>query len=231
MNYEKNNSSNIFKGKSIYLVIALCLIGIGIAAFVAYDKIQEDAYPSTDYSAESTPSEPDIIPPSASESLPPADNVDTEKDDEPYESGNPSTPEPTATNFVMPILGNVAKHYSDDKLIYSATYKDMRLHTGIDIAAKKGDVVKSCGTGKIVAVIDDAVLGKYVEIDHGNKLIARYCGLDSILVKEGESVTAITKLGTVGTVTSECLDESHLHLEFYKDEIPVNPLSIIYPED
>ena len=70
--------------------------------------------------------------------------------------------------------------------------------------------------------------GKYVEIDHGNGITARYCGLsDKVSVIEGNIVSAGTKLGLIGEIPSECEDGCHLHLEFYKDGEPVNPEVII----
>ncbi len=233
MRYEKRKKNSILFGKSFYFIIVLCLIGIGVGAWVAYDRIQQDNYDPSLESREPVSEIEETIPPTDSEP-PLADNVGTEKEDEPYESA--PAPEPTpeaspeATNFIMPILGNVAKQFSDSTLVYSETFQDMRLHTGIDIAAKQGDSVKSCGSGTVTAIADDAYLGKYIEIDHGKGITARYCGLDEVSVSEGDTVTAVTLLGTVGEVSGECKDASHIHLEFLKDEIPVDPLSVIYPE-
>lgn len=238
MKYEKKKPTSIFEGKSFYLIIALCLIAIGAASWMAYDRVQNDAYPNTDSSiTENTSSQaPAPVPPTIEEE-PPVDKVDTEKSDIPYHSSETisstepeSTEPPEATNFILPIMGNISKNFSDDTLIYSNTYKDMRLHSGIDIIAEVGSVIKSCGTGVVTAVIEDIKLGKYIEVDHGNNVVARYCGLDAIYVKEGDTVDAVTKLGTLGTVTEECLDDPHLHLEFLKDSKPVDPLSIIYPQ-
>lgn len=241
MKYEKKKTTSIFQGKSFYLVIALCLIAIGAASWMAYDRIQNETYPSPNSSInEGTSSlSPVPVPPTVEENDPPTDKVDAEKPDVPYESSSDgisseeeSAPKPsaTATNFILPIMGNIAKEFSADTLVYSNTYKDMRLHGGIDIAAEENAVIKACGSGVVVAIIEDIKLGKYIEIDHGNNVTARYCGLDAVYVKEGDTVDAVTKLGTLGTVTEECLDDSHLHLEFYKDSKPVDPLSIIYPE-
>lgn len=237
MKYEKTKS-NILSGKSFYLIIALCLIAIGVAAWMAFDSVgNDDSTPSMPDSstAENSSSQEDL--PKVSSESTPADDVDNEQSDEPYSSETTSSAEeeknpepPVATNFVLPINGNIIKNFSDDTLVYSNTYKDMRLHLGIDLVGKEGDTVKACGNGYVVAIIDDAKLGKYVEIDHGKGIIARYCGLDSVSVEEGTTVSAVTKLGTLGTVIDECVDATHLHLEFYRDELPVDPLSVIYPK-
>ncbi len=235
MKYTDAKVSRVFKGKSFYFIIALCLIAIGVAAWMAFDHIDSEKAPqdmNTTENVSSTPSVPDESIPDT----PSADNVGTDAS-EPYGSvedmptEDPIETKPIATNFTMPINGNVLKQFSGDTLVYSNTYKDMRLHTGIDIIANTGDSVRACGNGVVVSIIDDAKLGKYITVDHGNNVVARYCGLDKVSVEEGNTVDATTVLGTLGTVSDECLDASHLHLEFYKDEQPIDPLSVIYPEE
>ncbi len=243
MKYEKKKSNSIFEGKSFYLIIALCLIAIGAASWMAYDRIQKDTNPNPNLNSSVTENNSSEMqmPPTIEDDKQPVDKVDTEKNDVPYENteskNNQSSPEPEtkpekpiATNFILPIMGNVSKHFSSDTLVYSNTYRDMRLHCGIDIAAEQGAEIKACGSGVVIAVMDDIKLGKYIEVDHGNNIVAKYCGFDTIHVTEGDTVDAITKLGTLGTVTEECEDASHLHLEFFKDGNSVDPLSIIYPK-
>lgn len=243
MKYEKKKSNSIFEGKSFYLIIALCLIAIGAASWMAYDRIQVDPYPNPSSDSSTIDNNSSLIQmqPTIEDEQQSVDKVDTEKNDVPYENtesekseskptSEPKPEKPTATNFILPIMGNVVKHFSSDTLVYSNTYRDMRLHCGIDIIAEQGAEIKACGSGTVTAIIDDIKLGKYIEVDHGNDVIAKYCGFDSVYVKEGDTVDAITKLGTLGTVTEECEDASHLHLEFYKDGNSVDPLSIIYPK-
>lgn len=230
MDYNKSKSKGIFEGKGFYLIIALCLIAIGVAAWMALAKLDETPEPDLPNTIENGASSEDA-PDTPSESEPPIDNVGNNAS-EPYEPPVESKPEPetpVANNFTMPINGNVSKHFSDTTLIYSNTYRDMRVHLGIDIIGKVNDPVRSCGNGIVVAIIEDAKLGKYVEIDHGNGIVARYCGLGEIFVEEGDIVDATVKLGTILDLPEETVDAHHLHLEFYKEEKPVDPLSVIYP--
>ena len=46
-------------------------------------------------------------------------------------------------------------------------------------------------------------------------------------VKKNDVVLAGATLGKVGTVTNECLDAPHLHLEFFKDGEAVDPLDFL----
>lgn len=216
--------SNFLKGRGFYMVLAFCLVAIGVAAWTAWAGANS---PDT---AE-VPDSSDI---SSSEEH--TDKVQQEIESEPYSSETESAPQNevvytesiVAENFVYPVGGNMLKAFSDEELVYSKTFGDLRLHIGLDLECEKGSAVGACGNGVVVAVINDPMLGKYVEIDHGNGIVARYCGLaDKVSVKEGNIVSAGTKLGLIGEVPNECADDTHLHLEFYKDEIPVNPKVII----
>ncbi len=227
MKYKETKISKFLAGKGFYLVLAGCLVATGVAAWTAWAGFTS---PDT---AEKPKDNQSII----SSSEPSTDPVQQETSSEPYSSSEESSSEEdeidytapvVAENFIYPLSGNVLKAYSDDELIFSKTFSDMRLHAGLDIEGEKGTAVKACGNGIVVAVINDEFLGKYVEIDHGNGIVARYCGLaDNVSVSEGDIVSAGVKLGLLGEVPCECEDAAHLHLEFYKDEFPVNPEVII----
>lgn len=136
--------------------------------------------------------------------------------------------EPLAAYFVYPVVGEVIKKFSASELQYSLTFNDMRLHTGVDIKAPSGSEVKSAGDGKVLEVKNDPNLGYTVKIDHGNKMVVLYAGLDkNVLVKKNDVVLAGTTIGKLGTVNNECLDAPHLHLEFFENEKVVNPLDYL----
>ena len=238
MKYAKEKKNSIFEGKSFDLIIALSLLAIGAASWMAYDRVQNEGMPSPNSSTTENISSEITLPPIIENDEIPTNPVDKEEDDVPYHNDGEETgfdsevvPEiPVATNFILPLMGNISKEHSGDSLVFSKTYNDMRPHNGIDIIAEENAVVKACGSGVVTAIVEDIKLGKYIEIDHGNNLTAKYCGFDTVYVKEGETVDAVTKLGIVGTVPEECLDERHIHLEFYKDNLPTDPLSVIYPK-
>ena len=138
-----------------------------------------------------------------------------------------ATINPTATFFAMPVGGNIIKDYSEKELKYSNTYKDWRLHTGIDIAAKKGTQVHAAGNGKVAEVTDDKLLGSTVVIDHGNGIVASYSGLLKPLVKVGQIIEAGTTIGGIGEVPSESLDEAHLHFAVKVNGKTANPIEAL----
>ena len=51
----------------------------------------------------------------------------------------------------------------------------------------------------------------------------RLCGVASPKVKEGDTVSAGQVLGTVGSVSCECAEESHLHLEVKQGDSYLDP--------
>ena len=225
MKITKNKIFDFFKGRGFYLVLAFCLVATGVAAWTAWAGMKTPDVAEKPENSSNVSSLPDTT-----------DQVQQEVTSEPYSSEEEvnfdqeeESIEPVvAENFVYPLSGAVLKAFSSDELTYSATFDDLRLHIGLDLECEPGSAVGACGNGTVVAVVDDVMLGKYVEIDHGNGIVARYCGLsDKVSVVEGNIVSAGTKLGLIGDSPSECEDECHLHLEFYKDEIPVNPEVII----
>lgn len=230
----ENKKSNVKKKATsgFYIVLSLCLVAVGVAAWSVVQEFN-GIEPNSEYS------EPDNSYTEITE-IPEAP-VDSNVTDIEYEEPEPepentpanTTPAiPTAEYFLMPIDGNIIKVYDNVTLQYSATLGDMRLHNGIDIAAAAGSAVKSAGDGTVTEIYNDAALGTVVVIDHGNSVVAKYCGLDSkTAVKSGDTVNAGTELGTLGIIPIESADESHLHFEIFQNGTAVSPLEKMGMED
>ncbi len=134
---------------------------------------------------------------------------------------------PPAKTFVLPVNGKIFYAYSGDELVYNRTLDDWRTHNGIDISAPPNDRVKSGADGTVKQIVEDGMLGTVVEIEH-NGFTARYCGLNpSTYVKRGDAVTQGQTIGTVGEISMEVAEESHIHLEIIKDGKTVNPDSVL----
>ena len=127
----------------------------------------------------------------------------------------------------MPIEGNISKGYSDSALQYSATYGDMRLHTGVDILCDSGSDIKSVSSGTVKSVTDDAKYGKVITVEYADNITVKYCGMGSVNVKDGDSVTAGTVIGTSGEIPCECADNPHIHIEVTRDGNAVSPLEAL----
>lgn len=219
-----NQSKKTFASKGFYLTVAISLLAIGGAIWSAWDGFggnsTAESEPNSYYSAPEEISSEEQVQGDASEPY------DTSSSAE--EITQVQEVSPVATSFAMPLNGDIAKSFSDTELKFSNTYKDMRYHEGVDINCDKGSGVKACGDGTVVAVINDTLLGVYIEIDHGNGIVSRYCGLNkNVLVSEGDIVKLGEKIGITDIVPCECVDAPHLHFELFKDSKSVDPLSVI----
>ena len=227
MKISKEKVTEFLSGRGFYLVLAACLIAVGVAAVLAYGGLDLAEEPIAELESSSMP---DLNISSIESDGFAAGTEASEPYDKEEESSHVTTsvPEKIAYSFSYPVDGDVVKSFSDQELIYSKTYNDMRLHTACDILSAEGDPVFSCGNGVVTTVITDSELGICVEIDHGNDLLAYYCGLKSnLLVSKGMVVDSDTVLGYLGEVPGECADAPHLHLEFYKNGSPADPLDFI----
>jgi murein DD-endopeptidase MepM/ murein hydrolase activator NlpD len=104
-------------------------------------------------------------------------------------------------------------------------YGDARLHTGIDIAADSGDPIYAAADGVVASAGSLGGYGNATVIEHGGGIATLYGHQSSILVSEGESVTAGEVIGRVGC-TGACTGP-HLHFEVRVDGEPVDPLGYL----
>ncbi len=237
MKYTEKYSAHPKKlGTGFYVLIACCLLVIGGAIWFALSNME---YGSTTpplnsggnnsyYDAPSSYNE-NTYEPREENKLP---NLNTESAAQSVESEPYSEPEETAPespqNFTMPIAdGKILKGFSSTELQYSNTYGDMRIHNGIDIAAKNGTAVSACGDGVVKSISTTAELGTVVEIELAGGISVKYASLTDLKVEEGSSVSAGDIIGSVDTVPAECNDENHLHLEIFKGDKAVSPLEIL----
>ena len=133
-----------------------------------------------------------------------------------------------AASFVTPLDGETDKGFSDGEMVQSATMGDWRVHNGVDFRGAVGDPVKAINNGVVKAVYDDVLWGTVVEIDHGDGLIAKYCGLGKgSTVEVGATVSVNDKVGNLGTIPIEAADETHLHLELWQDDAAIDPMRVL----
>ncbi len=137
--------------------------------------------------------------------------------------------EPYKDYFVLPMGTDIHKEYLPDTPSYNATMGDWRTHNGIDFKGAEGDQVKAIAYGTVIRIYDDTLLGTVAEIDHGNGVTAKYCGLnkETLEIKQGAIVKGGTLLGYLGVVPCEKTDVSHLHFEVYYNEKNVDPLELM----
>ena len=215
-------------GTGFYVLVALCFIIIGSASwFMLSSYTKNRTVPKSQNGSEyrdKTSSYNESVPQNpVNEAEDVAQNVSSE----PYSSPKNTVSAPAKISFTMPVQGRISKDYSSDRLQYSATFGDMRLHKGIDIECEKGTAVSACADGTVLSVTNDAMFGTVLEIDHKNGIVVKYAALDDVKLKESDAVKMGDIIGKVATVPCECNDKSHIHIEVLKDGKQLSPLKTL----
>lgn len=124
-------------------------------------------------------------------------------------------------SFFKPIEGTVTSLFGARE----SKYQNVRgYHTGVDIGAEKGTIIKAAISGKVVLVSSKGDYGKHVKIETDN-IQTLYAHCSKILVKENDKVEAgqeIAKVGSTGNSTGP-----HLHFEVRLEDRFVDPSRII----
>lgn len=139
-------------------------------------------------------------------------------------------------NFVMPVVNEddaviQMQFYDNDGdaaeqeaalVFYDNTYHP---NTGLDIASKDGkefDVIASL-SGTVTNVMEDAVLGNVIEIEHDKGIVTQYQSVKDYQVKVGDQVEQGQVIAKSGTSLINEKAGNHVHFEIRKDNVPVNP--------
>jgi len=128
-----------------------------------------------------------------------------------------SEPAPTATDlsapWIWPADGKVLSTFTDGKT------------KGIDISGKPGDDVLASSAGRVVyAGAGLRGYGKLVIIKHNADFLSAYAHNQTLLVKEGQSVTKGQKIAELGDTDA---DRPKLHFEIRRRGKPVDPLKYL----
>ena len=131
--------------------------------------------------------------------------------------------------FDVPVAGKIQTEYSMDKLIFSPTFNEWRTHSGVDIAASRGEVVRAIGNGTVMEIKNDPRYGFTVVIDHKNGYKSVYSNLASDqTLQVGQEIKLGDPIGAVGaTAIFESAEPTHLHFELYKENKLVDPAAYI----
>ena len=221
----QNNQSNpmkrLWKDKGYYILLGLCLLVVGVSGyFFVTGALHEKEAAREVLSIPVTAEEP-------------------KQQKHPAESKETAQPEPApkaetvleeAPAVVLPVNGAVLQDHAMDRLVYSATTKDWRVHNGVDLAAEVGQTVWAARAGQVAAVYTDDYYGTTVELEHDGGYTSRYSNLaENTAVSVGDTVSAGTVIGTVGaTALIESASESHLHFEVYQGGEAVDPAGFLY---
>ena len=144
MKFYKKKTAKFFNGAGFYIVMAVCMIAVGFAAYSAMDAARMNNNSNdTSYNQNSEENNNSEI---ILEPVSPEENPLPTK--EPETSGETTAEVDSQTKevyFTAPLREyEISKEFSENTLQYSATYNDMRLHTGIDLVPFESLVVYSC---------------------------------------------------------------------------------------
>ncbi|MDO4816641.1 MAG: M23 family metallopeptidase [Bacillota bacterium] len=224
----------LVSGKGFYIVLALCVLVIGISAWSILDGspvsnhanepgISMRQKPSSEGSKdrEENANAPEVNDDGIKDTA--KDAVDKTESVVVMESGNVWS-EPTS--WVWPVKGEMEREYTMDALAYDVTMADWRTHDGIDIAADAGETVCAAADGTVESVEKDALYGTTVVISHGNGIKTVYSNLaETPTVEVGDTVKAGDVIGSVGdTAICEIGEPAHIHFAMSKDGKSINPM-------
>lgn len=104
-------------------------------------------------------------------------------------------------------------------------------HKGYDIKTQAGGQfdVAAAADGKVSNVRNDKLMGLTVEITSNDGNIERYQSLSKASVNVGDTVTQGQMIGVSGTSTMEQSQGDHLFFQVVKDGQPVNPATVLPP--
>jgi len=108
-------------------------------------------------------------------------------------------------------------------ILYENTYLQ---NSGIDYGREKVFDVYSIYSGTVMDIKEDDILGKIIEIQHSNNIIATYQCLDNIKVNKNDVITEGQIIATSGTCNISKNLGNHLHLEVSNNGKMINPESI-----
>ncbi len=102
---------------------------------------------------------------------------------------------------------------------------NMRMHSGVDFAARPGAVVAATQSGKIAFMGKRSGYGLLVEMEHEGGTRTLYAHLSAVneALQVGQHVAAGTEIGRVGSTGTSTAP--HLHYEIHVDGRPVSPLA------
>lgn len=131
--------------------------------------------------------------------------------------------------YTLPLGTDILRDYSPKTPSYNSTMGDWRTHGAIDFKGADGSQIKAISNGKVIDISDDPLFGTVITIDHGNEVVAKYCGFnkDVVEVSKGDFVKNGQLLGYLGEIPCEKSDISHLHFEIYYKGENVDPLSLM----
>ena len=127
----------------------------------------------------------------------------------------------SSISFINPIEGRITSTFGWRNPTVSTVPK---YHTGLDIAAVSGTVIKSATDGKVIMASSKGDYGNHYQIQI-NDVIIIYAHCQKLYLKEGDSVVQGQEIGEVGSTGNST--GPHLHFEVRIEDRKVDPQLIL----
>ena len=125
--------------------------------------------------------------------------------------------------FIMPVEGIISGVYGSQRILNG---KPKWPHYGIDIAAKKGTMIKSSGSGTVTMAEDDLYYtGGTIIMDHGHGISTIYSHLETVIVSVGDKINQGDIIGTVGSTGRSTGPHLDFRVNWFQTRL--DPMSVI----
>lgn len=138
------------------------------------------------------------------------------------QTGTTFSPYYISSEICTPVNGEISSPFG---YRINPVTKTFSFHSGLDISADEGEVIKAAFYGKVSRVSYDDISGKYIELTHSDGLVTRYLHCSEIIAEEGMIVRqgeTIARVGSTGRSTGP-----HLHFVIEIDGEKVNPAYVL----
>jgi len=233
----KRTKGGFFEGKGLYIAILVCVLAVAAGSWGALKATMDTGEEQSTVEVPGTTIDWDnqggiVITDESDEQANvtatgiPDIRTQTGEETSVSQVTEPDDNTPFKGYYALPLGTDILKDYSNGEMVKSKTMGDWRVHNGVDFSGAKGNEVLAIQNGTVKSVFNDPMWGTVVEIDHGNGLVAKYCGLlkDSVPAK-GSDVEQFWTIGKLGEIPIENADGYHLHLEITVGGKIVDPLA------
>ncbi len=213
---------NFLKRNAVYLVLALCVLALGIATTIV---LVNRSNLNSELNNGSQIEQPDV----QVEKPNPVPDTPVQTPD----NSQPSQPVVEPITFVMPVNNATSIVDYSDTMVFNSTLNRFSAHLAIDFFAPEGTNVLAVYGGTIKSVENSILTGVNVVIDHGNGLETVYNSL-----ADGDSVSVgmkVKKGDVIGQVSTSNRQEykagAHLHFEVRENGELIDPAKYLVFEE
>jgi len=226
MKFENSTKAqSFFTKKGFYIALAVCLVALGAASWTAIntlttpDIVLENPNPVVSIPAQDA----NIVIPNVPVSEAPPPPTSAVSAEAPVQANPPALAAP-----VMPLGGDIIKHFDNTRLQFNSTFNDWRAHLGVNIRGEIGAEVVAVTDGEVREVRADPIWGVTIVIDHAGGFTGFYSGLrPNPLVEAGDKVQTGQQIGVLYIVPAETAAGPLLYFATQKDGVWVNPLETL----